>query len=380
MKTKLLLLFLMCFSFNNFAQSQYEFIVPETWEVDIWDTINLEWDNFSVVDYTFNNDCNPTVILSQSADPMTSTLVNGTLSNFTYNALTIVEVAQMWNSTTDEWDDLQKNEHTYNNGNYDLVLKTQIFNWVNNDWELTSQHIYTYDGSDRVSKLTSQTWDVVNMVWINSSEGRYTYTANDLVNTVTGYDWVNGMWEEDSLATSTYAGSLLTTHQRQKWDGAQWENNYFETYTYDGNNHLIESLETEWNDATMAYEDDRRETYTNNAQGYPTIIVSESNILGNWLNISRQRFAYPTCAFLSVFKAEIIDSIAVYPNPTNEKVTISVKHKTEYSITNIHGQLIAKGVLDQIDNNIDLSRFKSGLYFINLKQDNQIIIKKIIKK
>ena len=96
MKTKLLLFFLLLFSFKNFAQSQYEFILPETWEVDTWN--GTSWDNFSIVNYTFNSACLPTVILSQAVNPMTSMLENGTLSNFTYNALTIVEEAQLWNA------------------------------------------------------------------------------------------------------------------------------------------------------------------------------------------------------------------------------------------------------------------------------------------
>ena len=209
---------------------------------------------------------------------------------------------------------MQKNEHTYNNGNYDLVLKTQIFNWVNNDWELASQHIYTYDSLDRVSKLTTQTWDAINLVWINSAEGRYTYATNNLVETETGYTWINDDWVEDSLLTSTYAGNLLTIFQNQKWDGAQWVNNSLKTFTYDGSNYLIEVLSTDWNDTTMAYEDDSRETYTNNTQGFPTTIVSESHILGNWTKITRQRFTYPSCAFLSV-KKTTMDDIMVHPKP-----------------------------------------------------------------
>lgn len=377
MKIKLLTIILLVFSFKSFSQSQYEFIVPETWAVDTWN--GMAWDNFSQVTYTFNGSCLPTTILAQAINPMTSMLENSTFSTLTYNALTVVEVAQIWNSTTDEWDNFQKNEHTYNNGNYDLVLKTQVFNWVNNDWELTSQHVYTYDGSDRVSKFTTQTWDNINMVWINSSESRYTYTANDNVETETGYDWVSNNWEEDYLHTSTYINNLIDTYKRQQWDGTQWENNYFETFTYDGNNHLIQSLQTEWNDTTMTYENDSRETYTNNIQGYRTTVVHESYIIGVWTKTSRQRFTYPSCVFLSVNEIDN-NYITVYPNPSSDEVFINVKDRTPYSITDIHGKLISKGVLNRANRNISISHFNSGLYFLNLESKNQKTTKKIIKQ
>ncbi len=377
MKRKLLLVFLLLFTFKNFAQSQYEFIVPETWEVDTWN--GTSWDNFAQTTYTFNESCLPTVILSQAINPMTSMLENATLSNFTYNALSIVEVAQVWNSTTDEWDNFQKNEHTYNNGNYDLVLKTQIFSWVIDDWELTSQHLYTYDGSDRVSKFTTQTWDSGNMVWINSSETRYTYTASNLVETETGYNWVSNAWEENTLNTSTYINDLLDTFQSQDWDGAQWVNDDLKTFMYDGNDHLTQVLETEWNDATMMYDDDSRQAYTNNAQGYPLTIVSESYIIGSWTNTSRQRYTYPSCAFLSVNDV-VMDNISVYPNPSSDKISINVEDEITYNLVNIRGQLINKGVINNASNTIDISSFHSGIYFLNLENGNERVTKKVIKQ
>lgn len=372
MKSKLLLLFLLITSIKNFGQGI--FLVPETWEVDTWS--GTGWTNFSQTTYTFNGSCMPTFILSQAINPMTTLMENTTQETITYNdvAPQVVNVTEVWDTNNSLWSNFQKSEHTYNEN--DDVIETKNYNWVGS-WQLASRTVSTYGSPGLVSQTTYQTWDIVNTIWVNSTNRLFTY-INNQVETETSYNWdvVNSIWVEDNLETNTYNGTLLATSQRQKWDGAQWENNYFETYTYDGNDYLIETIETKWNGAS--YDNNKRTDFTNNSQGYPITMVVQSWIINTWVNTSRDRRTYPGCALLSVNEIGVLD-VSVYPNPSRSNISVDVKESITYSITNINGQLVKEGIINQINNKINISSFNSGLYFLNLERKNQSVTKKIIK-
>lgn len=71
-------------------------------------------------------------------------------------------------------------------------------------------------------------------------------------------------------------------------------------------------------------------------------------------------------------------SFKLFPNPTNNFVTIESIYKTGlyYSVYNTYGVFISKGIT--INKMIDLSSLSPGLYFINLSMDNKnFIIKKV---
>ena len=69
--------------------------------------------------------------------------------------------------------------------------------------------------------------------------------------------------------------------------------------------------------------------------------------------------------------------IVVYPNPTTGIVSInSDKEILELTIYSINGEVIFSG---KDISRIDLSIYPTGMYFISLKFDKEIIYKKIIK-
>ena len=73
-----------------------------------------------------------------------------------------------------------------------------------------------------------------------------------------------------------------------------------------------------------------------------------------------------------------IDNMSIYPNPTNGLFTINNKIKSNIIITDLLGKEVYKiyNHLGKID--IDLSKEKSGLYFIKSDTQNNYFIKKLI--
>ncbi|NQY05278.1 MAG: T9SS type A sorting domain-containing protein [Flavobacteriaceae bacterium] len=82
-------------------------------------------------------------------------------------------------------------------------------------------------------------------------------------------------------------------------------------------------------------------------------------------------------------KAEII----VYPNPVVNSVSLSVKegeqhiHLQSYQIYDVSGDLKLKGNINSEKlTNLNLGSLTTGVYFINIKTQNETLIKQIVKK
>lgn len=75
------------------------------------------------------------------------------------------------------------------------------------------------------------------------------------------------------------------------------------------------------------------------------------------------------------------ESIKIYPNPVNEKLNIkSLANHNNFnvSIYDITGRFIKE--YNNVNNPIDVSQLKNGVYMLNINLDNKRIIKKVIKE
>ncbi len=71
----------------------------------------------------------------------------------------------------------------------------------------------------------------------------------------------------------------------------------------------------------------------------------------------------------------------VYPNPAINKITIEIPTKeSTLTILNVNGQELIKLQIKDNKTQIDISKFDKGIYFIKLKTDNKVEVRKIIKE
>lgn len=84
------------------------------------------------------------------------------------------------------------------------------------------------------------------------------------------------------------------------------------------------------------------------------------------------------CATLSNEEFVLVD-FTLFPNPSTNNLTISIKEKASYTLVSVNGQLIKKGNLETGENTINVSNISNGLYFIQVKTAQGISTKKIIK-
>jgi N-acetylneuraminic acid mutarotase len=72
--------------------------------------------------------------------------------------------------------------------------------------------------------------------------------------------------------------------------------------------------------------------------------------------------------------------VRIYPNPANTQITIDLENifNSNYSLFSIHGEVIKKGQLNEINNQIDCSNIPSGLYVLQIVNAKTSVSKKVL--
>ncbi|CAH8283514.1 putative secreted protein (Por secretion system target) [Mariniflexile fucanivorans] len=74
------------------------------------------------------------------------------------------------------------------------------------------------------------------------------------------------------------------------------------------------------------------------------------------------------------------DVVTIYPNPVKGSFTITKSLGADVEIYNVVGKLLAKTKIENNEQQIDISNFVSGIYFVRIKNNGIITTKKIIKE
>lgn len=77
------------------------------------------------------------------------------------------------------------------------------------------------------------------------------------------------------------------------------------------------------------------------------------------------------------------NSLSVYPNPVDDKLTVEYKGKGSYyfMIKDVSGREVKKGSVSRLQSEeLDFSDLKAGIYFIEFREGDNTLIKKIIKQ
>jgi hypothetical protein len=112
-----------------------------------------------------------------------------------------------------------------------------------------------------------------------------------------------------------------------------------------------------------------------------TKLKSDVIKINNFYNLINK----PTCS-LTVGVNEFLkqDDFYVFPNPTSETLSIKANiegvHKLDYEIFDVLGKSILKNEVNDVSTfNVNVSEFKSGIYFMRLQIKDSFIVKKFIK-
>jgi len=70
----------------------------------------------------------------------------------------------------------------------------------------------------------------------------------------------------------------------------------------------------------------------------------------------------------------------IYPNPAKTKITIETSQQAVIEILNIQGQIIKTMPTNVNKTIIDVSSFTNGMYFVKVKTENDMTVKKFVKE
>lgn len=107
---------------------------------------------------------------------------------------------------------------------------------------------------------------------------------------------------------------------------------------------------------------------------------SDGDLIGNNGSLDYWIVKLDSDASASLRKDELI-KIEVAPNPTKDKVTLSVGSELEgkeFIITNASGQIVLNGTFKETEQKLDLSNFENGVYFIITDENSKPV--KVIKQ
>lgn len=108
------------------------------------------------------------------------------------------------------------------------------------------------------------------------------------------------------------------------------------------------------------------------------VYVSEAN------NVRIRKITFnPTCSMLSLNVVECTkEPINIYPNPTNDKLQIdNIAKPTSYKLHNIVGTTLQHGTLKEGNNSISLSALPTGMYLLELIDDEgHRVVRKVVKE
>ena len=74
------------------------------------------------------------------------------------------------------------------------------------------------------------------------------------------------------------------------------------------------------------------------------------------------------------------NNLNIYPDPASDNITIEGTQNAVVEILNLQGQLIKSFVTNDIHTTLNISALEKGMYFIEVKTDSKLLIKKFVKE
>ena len=96
-----------------------------------------------------------------------------------------------------------------------------------------------------------------------------------------------------------------------------------------------------------------------------------------WLFFRRHSFAG---AGITEQTSDLSENVQLYPNPAVNSLTIEAPQKSIVEITNIQGQIVSSFVATGNYSSVNISSFSSGVYFVQVRTENEIAVKKFMKE
>ncbi len=212
----------------------------------------------------------------------------------------IQSIREEWDTTSNSWINLSKNELTYDA--MDRVIVSTSYSWSSGAWVPHTRTNWGYDSNNDLVLQIGQIWE--NGAWVNTYKAEYTYDTNHNIIKSNSFNWENGVWVNNWKNTYVYdSNNNMISSNSYEWNSANnvWENKYWNLYNYNSNNLLVFKLFKIWNSDNSTWRDVSRaiHDYDDNLQ-----IIShlyEKFIDGEWQLYFREDYEYTSGGLLKSY-------------------------------------------------------------------------------
>lgn len=348
-----------------------------------WNTGTMKWDMNMKNQMTHDGNGN---ITSSTNVTIISGFIFGSLKYVatydTHNNQTL-KTTYSWDILTSSWLVSGKTSSLYNAQNKDT--EDSNFKWIANTWQITDKTSYGYDTNGYLIQETKYTENTINHqlvvdtknVYLNNANGRDTLMTASTWNASTSL-WVPNSKTRIMLATNDKLSSIIS----YDWNTttSAWDNLFKAVYTFDTNGYNGTYIIYMWDSASSAWVEYSKSEYTNNSNGVISVSTTYTwNKTTSVWNKQSTAMYYYTPGASSEIPSISKENYLIYPVPAVNNLYISgLNTPANISIINISGQLIYESQL--LENAVDVSSLRSGIYFINIKTTGKESVSRFIKK
>lgn len=336
--------------------------------IEYW--YNNAWINSNKNTYTYDSNNNCLNSLQQDWVSGGWTNASQTISTYSLNNLTS-SLTQTW--TGGAWVNVDRQTYSYNANN--LCTNSLSEHWNGNSWENAFLGINTFDTNNDMVTSLSQFWNGSN--WENSWLNNNIFDNQHRIISSVYKIWNGVIWENNMKRSITYhTASLTSSDLRQVWDGTNWVNDYRRTSSFNASDKEVKNANEKWEN--MAWIITNTGSFTYDSNNFCT-----SASFRQWDNsgvnvVSGDSTFYfgggPTVISAIVNIHTGSNAILVFPNPTEESISITTSLKYEsLKILNASGQVVLES--KQREQPLHVGFLAKGIYFVQILNDEEKIIK-----
>lgn len=358
MKRLITLIGCIFFSINVYAQL-VQIKTQENWNNNVW---------AGKIDYIYTYDDDGLIEHQLSKRKQTGSWKSMDQTAYTKDSdgLVTEKIAKDWDDAINDWENARRFEYTYTTAN---KLKTETLQiWDGEAWINSTKETLSYDQNNFLIQTLSENWNGTS--WLPSYQINYTNNRNGSVTNFVKQYPNSSQKIEETTYTYTRSGKIKTITYEYFYSGAT---NKKEVYTYDNKDFLTHMISYyfPWLQHFQAH-------YTNNADGSIKQYISQTFENGSWKNARRITY---TKSGVGISESETSE-ITAYPNPTTDKLHLSLKEyaQTKVTVIDLQGRALLTTTFTGNETTLDVENLPSNVYLVVCEQNEKMFATKVVKQ
>jgi len=374
-----------------------------------WSTETENWINNKKINSEYNSEGKVVKEIIQVWSKDDKKWINSKKHELKYNddGYKIEYISLIW--INDAWQNSFKKSIFYAADNKVVSILNQYWNKSVDDWENYIQYSYTYDGQNRIKEV-GQSWDTLSKNWFDFEIVNKRFEENLLVEEQRMYYSQDTSVKDSGFKTfkEYNPNKKLSLVTKLKWipDTNSWQNIKKIYYTYNSGKTTIIS---KWDNTKLEWIKDVYYQYLLNEDGQTKFSIKKkwSETKESWENVNKNERKYDdfkhninsneylwdtdseswnltsrTDYFWSKFTTSLARDLPkydfdFYPNPVTDILFLNIDYLPENAtiqVFDINGKML-KNIITKSANEIDVSNFHKGSYFLRIVTDERIFSK-----